>query len=165
MKKRTTIMISVLAVLILVAAFIIFYISTSRPSTVLFVDPQTSSGTVGQDFAVDIRISNVANLYGWQLKLRWDTTILHFVNATEGTFLKRRSSTFFNIATNKTDQIVLICTLLGDVPGVNGSGVLATIWFQAKENGGSDLRFHDTLLVNSDEEIISHTIRDGRFST
>lgn len=165
MKKRTTIIISFLAVLTLVAAFIVFYIVTSRPSTVLFVDPQSSSTTVGQDFAVDIRISNVANLYGLQLKLRWDTTILHLVNATEGTFLNSHSSTFFSIATNETDQIVLICTLLGDVSGVNGSGVLATIWFQAKESGRSDLRFHDTLLINSNEETIMHTVRDGRFST
>ncbi len=164
MKKRTATVISFFVVLTLVVAFIIYYITTSRPSTGLYIYPQTSSGTVGQDFAVDIRISNVANLYGWQLKLRWDTTILSLVNATEGTFLKNHGSTFFSPSTNETDQVVLLCTLLGDVLGVDGSGVLATVWFQAKENGTSDLHLYDTLLVNSNEETIIHTLKDGRFS-
>ncbi len=165
MKKRTVIMISLLAVLTLVVAFIIFYINTIRPTTELYTDPQTISGTVGQDFAIDLRISNVANLYGWQLKLRWNTTILNLVNATEGAFLKSRGGTFFDLATNETDHVVLYCTLLGDLLGVNGSGVLATVWFQAKEKGRSELHFYDTVLVNSSEETITHTVRDGRFST
>ena len=167
MKKKTVIIISCLAILMIVFAYIIFNIIMSRPasSTMLSISPQTISGTAGQDFTINVSVSKVTDLYGWQLKLRWNTTILDVVNAAEGTFLKSRGNTFFHQIINETGYIVLDCTLLGDVLGVNGSGVLATIQFHVKESGNCDLDFYDTVLINSLEQPITHTVKDGHVST
>jgi uncharacterized membrane protein (DUF485 family) len=60
-KKRTIIVISSLIFLAIVIAYVIIQVFTpSTPGTVLYVEPQTSSKPIDQDFAVNITISNVA---------------------------------------------------------------------------------------------------------
>lgn len=168
MKKKTIIILSCLAILIIVIAFVIFYMVTNRPtpSTMVYIDPQTISGTLGQNFTINISISNVIDLYGWELKLRWNAAILDVVNVTEGPFLKSHDETFFfPQIVNEAGYLVLDCTLLGDVSGVNGSGVLATMQFHVKESGSCDLPLYYTMLIDSAERTITHTVRNGRFST
>jgi len=168
MKKKTIIIsVSCLAILAIALALIIFFWVMNRPtpSTVLYVDPQTVGRTIGQDFTIYINVSSVTDLFGWRLKLRWNTTILDAVTVTEGTFLRSHGNTFFYQTINETGYLVLDCTLLGDVSGVNGSGVLATIQFHVKENGSCDLKLYDTMLLDSSSDLINHVVRDGRFST
>jgi len=66
---------------------------------------------------------------------------------------------------NETGYLILDCTLVGDLPGVSGSGTLATVEFYVKEAGASQLRLSETVLVNSSEDLIPHTIKNGQFST
>ncbi len=166
MNKKNGIIIACVTISVIVVAFVVFYVFLNRPaSTMVYVESQTISGTVGQNFTININIMNVADLYGWQLKLSWNATILDVANVTEGTFLKSQRATFFNSIINETGYLVLDCALLGDVSGVDGSGVMATIQFHVRENGSCDLLLYDTVLVNSSEQIIAHTVRDGRFST
>jgi len=162
MNRKIIIIISFLAILTITLTYIII----KRPtSIVLYVDPKTARGTVGQDFTININISNVVDLYGWQLKLRWNTTILGAVNATEGTFLRSGGNTYFHQMSNATGYLTLDCTLLGNISGVGGNGALATIQFHVKESGYCDLDIYDTMLINSSEQLITHTVIDGHFST
>jgi len=165
MKKKAIIILSCLAILMIVIAFVIFYMVMNRPtpSTMVYMDPQTISGTLGQNFTINIRISNVIDLYGWELKLRWNATILDVVNVTEGQFLKSHGETFFHQIVNEAGYLVLDCTLLGDVSGVNGSGVLATVEFYAEGKGESVLDLYDTILISSLEQPIAHEATDGYF--
>jgi len=165
MKKKTVIIISCLAILTLVLAFIIFYIKMNRPSTVLlYIDPQTISGTVGQDFAVNIRISHVADLYGWEFKLSWNPILLDAVNVTEGPFLKQGGDTFFFNKINNTEGYLLVdCTRLGEVSGASGDGIIATINLHVKGEGECLLDLHDTILLSSLEQPIDHEATDGYF--
>jgi hypothetical protein len=136
-------------------------------TAILYVDPKAIKGTVGQNFIININILNVTDLYGWQFKLKWDSTVLDVVNATEGNFLKQGggSTGFWPIINNTAGYISVYCTLTGNIPGVNGSGALATIQFHAKESGNCDLSLYDTMLINSSVQQIDHTVEDGHFST
>jgi len=164
MKKKTVIIISCLAILTLVLVFIIFYINMNRPSTVLYIDPQTISGTICQNFTVNIRISKVADLYGWQFKLSWNPILLDAVNITEGPFLKQGGETFFWPIINNTGGYILAdCTLLGNVSGVNGDGTLATISLHVKGEGECILDLYETALISSLEQPIDHNAEDGHF--
>jgi hypothetical protein len=155
-----------LVILILIGSKNITAINTSSSTTTVYVDPQESIGMIGQNFTINIRISNVVDLYGWELKLGWNATILDSVEVSEGSFLKSGGSTFFTYKTNNTlGYMIIDCTLLGQVPGVSGSGVLATIKFYVENVGECPLDLYDTILVNSAEQTIEHTAIDGYYYT
>jgi len=165
MGKKPLIAICLVAILFLV--FVIVYVFTNRsimPS--IYVDPKTANGMVGQNVTISVSVSDVSDLFAWKFKLSWNITILELVSVTEGAFLKHEGNTFFNHKINSTLGYVEVeCTLLGNVSGVNGDGILATIQFHIIQTGSCNLNLYSTMLVNSSEESIEHTIGDGYFST
>ena len=169
MNKKIIIIISLLTLLAVTVTLIVVYMisrTPTSPTTALYVDPETIGGTIGQDVIININISNVIDLYGWGFKLRWDASILDVVAVTEGPFLKQGGGTFFWPKINNTEGYITVdCTLLGNIPGVNGSGAVATIQFHVKESGHCDLDLYGTMLINSSEQLIAHTVSDGHFST
>ncbi|MGB9693639.1 MAG: cohesin domain-containing protein, partial [Fervidobacterium sp.] len=141
-------------------------INTFSSIATIYVDPQESIGIIGQNFTINICISDVVDLYGWEFKLGWNATILDAVEVSEGSFLKSGGSTFFTYKINNTlGYMIVDCTLLGQVPGVSGSGVLATIKFHVKSIGECPLDLYDTVLVNSVEQAIEHISIDGYYCT
>lgn len=169
MKKRTIIVISSLIFLAIVIAYVVIQVFTpSTPGTVLYVEPQTTSEPINQDFAVNITISNVADLYAWQFKLTWNTTMLDLLNITEGPFLKSGGTTIWKPPEiNSTiGYVFALCTLTGsETPGISGNGVLATVYFHVKGSGSCDLDLSETTLYNSAEKQITNRIVDGHFHT
>jgi archaellum component FlaG (FlaF/FlaG flagellin family) len=136
----------------------------TNSSTVIYVEPQTSFGAIAQNFTINIDISNVSDLYGWEVKLGWNATVLDVVEVYEGPFLKSTGDTFFTYSVNTTaGYIILDCTLLGLVPGVSGNGTLATVKLYVKNIGDSILDLYDTLLIDSYEQTILHTVIDGYY--
>ena len=165
MNKKITIAVSLLCTLIIVLTFVIMW-NMSSP-TALIIDPQTIQAAKGQNFTIKINVSNVVDLYGWRFKLGWNRTILEVVEITEDSFLRNRGETFFiSKANNTAGYIQVDCTLLGNLPGVNGSGTLATIRFFVKNTGSCDLSPNDTMLINSAEQTINHkTAKSGFHSS
>lgn len=157
---------AIVLVMVLVLIFVFAFMSRPAFLTELFVDPKSSEGTIGQDFIISINVSQVIDLYGWQSKLKWNATILEVVNVTEGSFLRNGGSTYFVPITNNTVGFLLIdCTLYEALTGINGSGRLATIQFHVKQSGHCRLDLYDTMLLNSAEQTIMHSITGGSFST
>jgi hypothetical protein len=143
-----------------------FGTESSSTSTLVYVDPEVSVGAVGQNFTINVNISNVTDLYGWEFKLGWNTTILDIVEVYEGPFLKNVADTFFTYKVNSTaGYIIADCTLLGTVLGASGDGTLATLKFYVKSKGDSVLDLFDTILIDSNEQIIPHSAIDGYYYT
>ena len=100
-------------------------------------------------------INGVRDLFGWQVQLSWLASILDLANVTEGDFLKgiEENPTLFIYKTYEdqvgNDSVVIACTRLGAVLGVDGSGTLASISFRATEPGSTILDLFDTILVDS----------------
>ncbi|RLI22213.1 hypothetical protein DRO54_01670 [Candidatus Bathyarchaeota archaeon] len=137
-------------------------VTAQSGSTVIFVDPAEVSAQVGQYFTIRVNISNVVDLYGWEFKLSWNSSLIEVVNVIEGDFLKTGGETFFYQSVNNTSGALhLTCTLLGDIPGVSGNGTLAEIIFYVKSNGESVLHLYDTNLGDSNLQPIPHTTNDG----
>lgn len=139
---------------------------SGSPITIVFVHPPTNIVEVGQTFFIEIRISDVIDLYGWEFKLEWNPNLLDVFDVTEGPFLNQSGETFFTKRINNTEGSILVdCTLLGDIPGVNGSGILAYVEFHAENEGSCILDLHSTKLVNSLELLIPHTTNDGNVTS
>lgn len=130
------------------------------------VDPANSYAAIGQNITINIDISNVTDLYGWEFKLGWNNTILNLLNVTEGPFLKSNGGTFFTSKLNSTDSHIIVdCTRLVSLPEADGNGALVTITFQVLQLGDCDLNLYDTTLVNSFEQTLDHTTSGGHFET
>lgn len=130
----------------------------------LRVTPPTSFAQIDQNFTISIEATDIGDLYAWELKLAWNTSVLELVDILEGGFLKRGGTTFFTSAENATTGIIKVdCTLLGDLPGVDGSGTLVEFKFCAKGSGVSALTLYDTIMLTSFELPISHASFSGSF--
>jgi len=135
---------------------------TNADATVVSVSPSTVTVSMGQNFSIDVSIDSVADLYAWELKLSWNPSLLDFVGAAKGPFLEAGGTTYFTFALNATAGYVIVdCTLLGMVRGVNGNGVLTTMTFYVRNAGESPLNLYDVTLINSLELPISNTAVDG----
>jgi hypothetical protein len=138
------------------------HVAQSVSTATLSVYPISTTASQGQNFTISVNISNVLDLYGWEFRVNWTATLLDAVNVTEGPFLKAGGGTFFTCKVNVTGgRMVVDCTLLGSVSGVNGTGTLATITFYAKSVGQSLLNLHDVILINSSDHVIPSQATGG----
>lgn len=137
-------------------------------STIMKVDPPTSSFIVGQGFSTGVTINGVANLTGWEFKLFYRSDILNCTDVEEGPFLRTGSSTFFTVQIsnnyNSTHGRVLVaCSLLGLDVSVNGSGTIAVLSFKALGTGNTTLDLIDTKMSDEEEppQPIDHVALPG----
>jgi hypothetical protein len=164
MNKKIVVFLTTLIIVVIAVAFFLINKTTSGP--MVYVDPSMIERGVGQDFTVNINASDIDNLVGWQFQLGWNLTILTLINVTEGAFLKSGGDTFFGYELNETLGYVLAySSLLRNVTGVNGTGVLASIELHVKNQGSCNLDLHNTELVDASEQLITHTTNGGHFST
>jgi hypothetical protein len=113
------------------------WVTVTYRGTTLCVDPTDQS--VSGAFTVDINLTEVVDLYGWEFNITYDTTKLTASDAQEGPFLKSGGSTQFNKTINDANGWVYVyASLIGDIAGVSGSGDLANITFSI-DNTGTDI--------------------------
>jgi len=119
---------------------------TADPGTTVQLAPSASTVDIGTTFVINLTITSVTNLAVWEFRLFWNA-ILNCASAAEGPFLEKDgSSAFFTFATyntyNSTHGCLLLgASLMGPVPGVDGSGTLATITFKAIRGGDTQIHF------------------------
>jgi len=134
--------------------------------TTVYVYPPSQEAPIGASFNVTVKISNVADLYGWEFKLSWNPLIISVTEVVEGNFLSSGGQTYLvKVINNTVGYIHVACTLIGAASGVSGSGVLAIVYFYVNRSGETVLDLYGTKLVNSLEQSIAHEAADGYFST
>lgn len=108
---------------------------------------------VGSTLQVAVNISGALDVYAYQFSLLFNPSVLQATGSADGSFLSSGGTTFFVPGTidNTAGSISFtIGTLLGQLPGVNGNGTLATLNFNVTGLGTSALSFTDGLLINSE---------------
>jgi hypothetical protein len=120
----------------------------------VYIDPLVANPTT--PFSVAIKVGNVDELYGWEFKLSYNTTVLTATSVTVGPFLNNTypTSTWgYVVKRDDTAGLVWVTqTVLYDNDGVpRGSGTLATISFTIDSPGGAaSLQLYDTKLAGYD---------------
>lgn len=125
-------------------------IKTGTPTgpTTVSVDPasvELQNATIGQTIDVNVNITNVQNLWGFELdNLTFNPKVLNLTDVQEGPFLKTGGQTFFLSTLSATNWVQL-----GIVPSTNdaiytnttasGSGVLLTLKFTVLNAGVSPI--------------------------
>jgi hypothetical protein len=96
--------------------------------------------------------------------LSYDPKIVDFKAAAEGSFLKKdNQQTSFLFSNNlKAGTVDIYITRIGDVGGVEGSGGLCSVLFQAKSAGASGILFKSVKLGNYNREQVRADIKAAK---
>ena len=116
------------------------------------IDPVKVPTSPGTNFALDLVVANITDLYSVQFDVTFDPTVVSAVNIVEGSLLPSGGPTFFIPGTidNGAGTITLTAdTLIGTVAGVSGSGTLAEIVFTALNSGTSTIGLSNVVLLDS----------------
>lgn len=119
---------------------------------VLSLSASPAPAVVGSPVTLSVLIDGITDLYAFQYSLAFNPSLLQVTGVSEGSFLSAGGGTFFGAGTvDNTAGTVsfLFDTLVGSLPGVSGSGTLATISFSAIGGGTSALSFSDVFFYNS----------------
>lgn len=174
MKKRNLLLTYLITLFVFSNA--IPYVSAQQ--TVVYIDPSSYTvPEVGMSFTINVSITNVTSLYGYELILWYNTILLdgakvelppnHVLTPSESNRIFH--STQIDDDFNGTHGLIwVVATLLNPESPKNGSGVLATITFNASKAGGpSPLRLYSpgfvypVKLSNPDANPIECTAVDG----
>jgi hypothetical protein len=149
------------AVLLIVA--VIFSSSSIQPissqsSAAVKVEASPSNPHVGETFTVTVSLANVQNLYGIEVILKWDSSVLEAakidtrlgVESHRDGVLHESTNTpplFIaenNLATDK-DEYRLVATSTSPATAFSGSGNIVTLTFNPKTIGSSQLTVQSQL--------------------
>ena len=131
------------------------------PLPKLFVDPPIYTATqLGEVFTIDINITNVHDLVGFEFKLGYNTTLLDALDAVEGPFPKPPISRIVQI--HEPEGYVW---MMATCNPTEGNGTLATITFNVTyaESASCTLNLYDTEIIDSTAEPITHDVDDGNY--
>jgi hypothetical protein len=125
---------------------------------------------VSNTVTVDVMVGDIESLYGAQVELTFDPTLVEVVDAydfipdiqiEQGSF-PVPDDVIVNLADNSAGTIQYAVSLQGPEPGVNGSGVLARIIFHGLSDGVSDVAFTGSILSDPMSVAIEHSTQDGQ---
>lgn len=134
-------------------------LSTAQALPVL--ELSAASTATGIDITVQAR--DVVDLFAYGFSLSFDPTLLKLTAGTEGALLRQGGETFFSAGAFDNDAgsvTYTLGTLIGQVPGVTGSGNLATFSFDVKQAGLASFKFTEVALVDGSGADISVETRN-----
>lgn len=143
-------------------------------ATTFYVDPASISDpglTPGSSFTVNVNVSDAVDLYAYQIYMTWNPSILNATTITFGDFLAGQPEGTFPF--EKIDQDLGYCligeTTIGQYPGVDGDGWLASVEFLVIATGETVLdisggEFNLTYYIDSYLDTFYPTTENGYFS-
>jgi len=154
----------------------------ATPETLVKVDPYTSSTNIGETFTVNITIVDVQNLYGVEVTLCWNASILQVISLNlrlgveshpDGILHELPSAPILIMENNliqEQGKYRLAATSTAPAPSFYGSGNIVRITFNVTNFGSSKLDLETQLwdYPPPDREPrislpIEHTTIDGFF--
>ena len=126
-------------------------IVVSSPTTMIYLDPSIMHALPNEHFTIDIKVADVVDLHTWQVGLYFDSSVLSFVNVTEGAFLRKggRETLGLSYLDEAEEGYVLFTWSIKGEFLESGSGRLASAEFLVLERGESVLNITnlDTYLI------------------
>lgn len=147
----------ILIVVLCFSSFQFLRFASAASSAALYLDPSTIEWTIHFDFAVTLKIDNVTDLHDWQAELEWDPQILNCTGIYDGDFFNDSIYTIKSSVDQTGGWAYMFDQLESGhtLPGVNGSGTLASILFNVIAVGECILSLNHTKLFDSSPELVS----------
>jgi len=144
----------------------------SQETPLVYVDPLTVTGLPpSSEFTIAVKIANVTELYGFDLQLRWNPTILDYISHTAKipveTFpngvLHQTILTIKNEANASGGTYWLSASSMYPAQSFNGSGTFFEIAFRVISRGRCLLEIYSHDLARLNASAISHNVEHGFF--
>ena len=153
--------------LVSVAAVLVCCIAPPLHANIPTVSVGSAFVGSGDVFQIPVNISSVTDLFDFQFDLSFDPSVVQLLGVSEGPFLSGGvpgSTIFFpGLIDNTAGTVTFVSdTLVGPVPGVGGSGTLASLRFQAVGPGLSPLNLSGVILQDSSLTDIPSTTSNGQ---
>jgi hypothetical protein len=135
--------------------------------TSVLVDPSQITVFKGDVFTVNVNVTGVTDLRGWEFKLYWNSTVLNCTNAAVVTPPVWQGYTGddgpgLQPNYNSTHSRFWKAEAANyPAPSFNGSMTVATLTFQAMQPGTTALTLMDTILGNSMAQPIACSVSSG----
>src|SRR4051794_16745987 len=131
-------------------------------SPLLSIDPVSSTVAAGSSFFLDINISDVTDLYGFQFDVSYDPTKVAAIDIVQGAFFPDDPIFVPGFIDNIVGTITFTAgALVGPVEGISGSGTLARLSLLAMASGFTPLGLTNIVLLDSVGNSIDAAFRDG----
>ncbi|RZN42789.1 MAG: hypothetical protein EFT35_01745, partial [Methanophagales archaeon ANME-1-THS] len=152
-----------LVIIVALVGILIQTVSAARVS----VEPVYLKGAPGEEFTVNITVDpEGSEIFGAQYELHFNTELLKATAQTKGPFLSQDGAGT-TVLINKIDNVIGRLeygeTRTGVTSGVNKSGVLATIGFEAitAHGGVSELRLENAKLSDPEAKPTPAEVNNG----
>ncbi len=145
----------------------------AQSNTVVKAVASSSQPRIGDTLTVNITIANVQNLYGVDVTLSWNTTVLSVTNAKSllgveahpgGVLHESGIDTLLvamDAASQEIGQYTLTATSVGSASAFSGNGIIATVTFNVTGTGPSGLSVESELsdkpAAGQTSNFITHT--------
>lgn len=167
--KQFVIRMGLVATLLAVLAVGLASSAAANSGALVRPDPLSLGLKPGDQATVTLLFENVQDLYGVEVHLRFDPSIVEVVDVDAGKpgvqvqaeDWLRDGFVAMNQADNAAGQVDFAVTLLNPAPPVSGSRSFASITFKAKDNGSGPLKIEKAILATRDGQEIQAQWQDG----
>ena len=183
-RKKTVLIV----VLLLASLLVVLPIQMVKAQTAtVSVSPQTNTASVGKTVTVAIQLSNVQNLYGFDVTLSYNNAVLQLTNSQPdlgtssipgGVLYGDPVSTnfvaggvYYNASLSTSSDYELVATSVNTAGPFSGSGTIVTLTFTVISSGQSPLTLSVQLASYAQpgtgevSQPISATVINGYFAT
>lgn len=147
--------------------------ANASPATLVKVEPRSNTAPLGETFKINITLTDVQNLFGLDVTLNWNASILKMVDTDIRLGVESHPDgvlhePIFNQTTQEEGRYQLTATSTGrNTPSFNGSGNIARITFNVTKVGTCELNLETELAskppLGGVSSPIPHTTIDGFF--
>jgi len=111
-----------------------------------------TSIALGQQFSLEVKVSDVKELASAPLVLTYDPIFVEFVSAAEGSFLKKDGKlvAFSSKADAASGTVTITLARAAGSGGVTGAGTLVSAMFRAKNQGPASFGFRNVSFSSAD---------------
>lgn len=160
---------------------ILISLTKAASSTSVVVEPHQNFAEIGEVFTVEITLNDVENLFGLEVEIFWDASILNVTKINsrlgresheDGVLHEIPGSApiqiYQNITLQEFGKHTLAASSIAPAPSFNGSGKIMLVTFNVTSTGTCEIRLavklYDKPQLGGVSNPISHSIQNGIFA-
>lgn len=134
--------------------------------TLIYLNPDILIADIGDEVKLDIEVQKMTDLFFASLDINYNPQVLAYSRVTRGDFFSQENgkTELFVLESGNPGLVDNIIILRNQTPGIDGSGKLASIYFDVIGNGNSQITFKNHILAMSSQnqgELISEVTSFG----
>ena len=161
-RKREEKLLCIFLILLILFSISTVYVApvSANETTKLYVDPPSIINPTFY-FTIDVTLANVANLWCWEYKLKWDPAIIKFVRRVTHAPAGWQNPWVSDVV--GADYHWYACSAIHPDPPFTGNISLCTYTFQLFDVGNCALDLYDIILLDYNITAIPHSVENGYF--